>query len=96
MEYETAKKLLDVNKHLIGKSHNGGTINDVIIIPTDPYLASKFSKLYLTSSDPFESIQPFINEDVEVRVVLLKRPIFLTTNIFELNKTLGVITLSEL
>lgn len=76
MEFLEAVKLARKKSNLIGTSTaKGGTIDDIIIVPTDPHERENFIRNYLTSFDAQQSIIPYINSDVQVLAVIDKERI---------------------
>lgn len=89
MNYDKALLLLEKNQHLIGKTDNGSTIEELIIVPTDAQLKETFLKIYLQTLNGERAIQSFIGADVDIIAVFDKERIdaqgtFLYTNIFNL------------
>jgi len=81
MNYEEAVELKNKNEHLIGQKYRGGTIEELIIRPTNQKEFEAFSKSYLRTMDAELSIQPFIGSDLTVDAVCDRAKIR-TNNIF--------------
>ena len=81
MNYEEAVQLKNKNEHLIGQKYRGGTIEELIIRPTNQNEFETFSKSYLRTMDAELSIQPFIGSDLTVDAVCDRAKIR-TNNIF--------------
>ena len=94
MNFYDAVKIAQNNKHLIGKKLKGVTIDDIIIAPTNAHSQEKFQQLYVQTLNPYESITPFMNEDVEVFVInkeLIKAPgAFMAESIYGLPEEYNV------
>lgn len=75
MNFIEAMKVADANQHLIGKSWKGATIEEIIIVPTDPIQSEEFSRMYIQTLDAQQSIVPYMNSDVDVFVVCDKQQI---------------------
>ena len=96
MNYDKALLLLEKNQHLIGKTDNSSTIEELVIIPTDGQLREKFLKIYLQTLKGEKAIQSFIGAEVDVIAVFDKKRIsfqgaFLYTNIFNLTDKFKVV-----
>lgn len=60
---------------MIGKKINNGTIDELIIFPNNEESKLQFKDNYLKTYDAISSIQPFINEEVSICVVIDKKKI---------------------
>lgn len=69
MNFKDASELRDRNNHLIGQKYRGGTIEELIIRPTNEKEFDAFSKLYLRTLNAENSIQPYLNSDLTVDAV---------------------------
>lgn len=81
MNFNEATELKNKNEHLIGQKYRGGTIEELIIRPTDDKEFEEFAKLYLRSLNGEKSIQTFKNSDLTVEAVCDRAKIR-THNIF--------------
>lgn len=75
MDYTKAKKLIDLNQHLIGQKIIGATIDELIIYPTDQKSYDEFLKIYLRALDGEKAITPYKNQDVEIYCIVDKKRI---------------------
>lgn len=76
MKFLEAVELASKKSNLIGTStDNGGTIDDIIIVPTDRLEQEIFIRNYLISFDAQQSIVPYMNSDVQVLAVIDKKRI---------------------
>ena len=69
MNINKATELKNKNKHLIGQKYRGGTIEELIIRPTNEKEFNAFIQSYLRTMDANISIQPFLTSDLTVDVV---------------------------
>ena len=81
MDFKQATELKNNNEHLIGQKYRGGTIDELIIRPSNEKEFDAFVKLYLRTMNAELSIQPFLQSDLVVDVVCDKAKIK-TNNIF--------------
>lgn len=91
MTYLEAKQLKEKNLHIIGLKYKGGTIDEIIIHPTNQENFKKFIEVYLDldSSYTDNSISQFFQEDVDISVIIDKENtwengMFLFTNLLKL------------
>src|SRR5690606_15547465 len=75
MNYERAKKLVDLNQHLIGQKVIGATIDELIIYPTNSKSYDEFIKVYLRTLDGKKAILPYKNQDVDIYCIVDKKRI---------------------
>lgn len=96
MDFQKAEQLKRKNSHLIGKRDNGQTIDELILVPSNPDLAVDFFKLYRQTLDGEKSILPFTGTDVDIVAVFNKKyfeqSFFFHKNILDLPDGLEVIT----
>ena len=95
MKYLDAVRIVEANKHLIGKKWDGATVDEIIVAPTDSEVYAEFEKLYFQTLDAQQSIIPFINTDVEVFIVCDKermrtQALFVYSSIYELPESFNV------
>ena len=95
MNYNDAEKIKNANSHLIGKEWKGATIDEIIIVPTDAELRTKFELLYAQIWDGQAAISRFVNNDVDIVIVLNKSHmrtmgVFCFDSIYNLPKNYGV------
>lgn len=69
MNFKEATELKNKNEHLIGQKYRGGTIEELIIRPTNVREFEAFTKSYLRTMNAELSIQPFLESDLDVDVV---------------------------
>lgn len=81
MNFQEATELKNKNEHLIGQKYRGGTIEELIIRPTNGSEFDAFSKNYLRTMNAELSIQPFLECDLTVDAVCDRAKIR-TNNIF--------------
>jgi hypothetical protein len=81
MNLEEATELKNNNEHLIGQKYRGGTIEELIIRPTNGNEFDAFVKSYLRTMNAELSIQPFLGSDLVVDAVCDREKIR-TNNIF--------------
>lgn len=86
MKFLEAVELASKKSNLIGTSTDkGGTIDDIIIVPTDPREREGFIRSYLMSFNAQQSIVPYINSDVQVLAIdkerIREQNIFIYTTI---------------
>lgn len=101
MTFEQALQLTNQNRHLIGQTYRGATLDEIIIFPTNPDSNDVFKQVYISTGNAQHAITPFMAEDVHVAVVADKRRIvnqgiFLATNIENLIDELDVNLLENL
>jgi hypothetical protein len=88
MTFKEALKEIKNNYALIGKKVKGGTIDELIIYPSDESSKEIYKDLYLKTYDAEKSIEPFKNEDVLVSAIINKKLItqkfFITSNLDEI------------
>ena len=75
MTFIEALRLIEEHHNLIGKSIRGATIDEFVIVPTNPESRTKFDTIFLQTMDAQKAIAQFINEDVVVMVVCDKKKI---------------------
>ena len=91
MNFKEATELKNKNVHLIGQKYRGGTIEELIIRPTNGKEFDAFTKYYLRTMNAELSIQPFLESDLTVDAVFDRAKIR-TNNLFlkiELENILG-------
>lgn len=67
MNYDQAQIVVQNNQHLIGTvNERGFEVSDIIIVPSEPSQREQFIQLYMSNRNAIKSIQPFINNDVQV------------------------------
>ena len=81
MNFKEATELKNKNEHLIGQKYRGGTIEELIIRPTNGNEFDAFTKSYLRTMNAELSIQPFLESDLIVDAVCDRAKIR-TNNIF--------------
>lgn len=81
MNFKEASELKNKNEHLIGQKYRGGTIEELIIRPTNGREFEAFTKSYLRTMNAELSIQPFLESDLDVDV-LCDREKIRTNSIF--------------
>lgn len=81
MNYENAKKIIENNKHLIGKYRNYSRIDEIMAVPTKNEVFDSFVNGYIQDYDAERSILPFINFDLKV-IVLFDKIKFVNENMF--------------
>ena len=81
MNFNEATELKNKNEHLIGQKYRGGTIEELIIRPTNEKEFDVFLKSYLRTLNAENSIQPFLNSNLTVDAVCDRAKIK-TSNIF--------------
>lgn len=81
MNFQEATELKNRNEHLIGQKYRGGTIEELIIRPTNACEFDVFAKNYLRTMNAELSIQPFLESDLTVDAVCDRAKIR-TNNIF--------------
>ena len=97
MNFQKAKLIKEQNVNLIGKMHNGATIDELVLFPTDSKLSEKFTKLYLLTLDGDKAIIPFIGTDVDIVAIfdkdrIMKHKVLFHTSIFNLPPEFKIIT----
>lgn len=70
MRYEQACQIVNNNLHLLGQAYLGQTIDELIIAPANQQHFQEFELVYVRNLDAQLAIRPFINEDVEVYVIV--------------------------
>lgn len=75
MEFLTAVSLANKNAHLIGLNHNGMTISEIIVYPTEQEAFRQFNELYYSELNAKKAITPFMSLDVRVGVIMDKEKI---------------------
>lgn len=81
MNFNEATELKSKNEHLIGQKYRGGTIEELIIRPTNAKEFDDFVKSYLRTMNAKLSIQPFLKSNLAVDAVCDRAKIR-TNNIF--------------
>lgn len=81
MNFKEATELKNKNEHIIGQKYRGGTIEELIIRPTNGKEFDAFAKSYLRTMNAKLSIQPFLESDLAVDAVCDRAKIR-TNNIF--------------
>lgn len=81
MNFQEATELKNRNEHLIGQKYRGGTIEELIIRPSNASEFDVFAKNYLRTMNAELSIQPFLESDLTVDAVCDRAKIR-TNNIF--------------
>jgi hypothetical protein len=81
MNFKEATELKNKNEHLIGQKYRGGTIEQLIIRPTNGNEFDAFAQSYLRTMNAELSIQPFLESDLAVDVVCDRAKIR-TNNLF--------------
>ena len=67
MNYDQAQIVVQNHQHLIGTvNERGFEVSDIIIVPSEPSQREQFIQLYMSNRNAIKSIQPFINNDVQV------------------------------
>ena len=69
MNFSEATELKIKNEHLIGQKYRGGTIEELIIRPTNGEEFDVFVKSYLRTMNAELSIQPFLKSDLAIDAV---------------------------
>ena len=69
MEFLKAVKIADENKHLVGKIVNGMKIDEILIVPTNSEEYKEYMSIYLRTFNAQQSIVPFIDSDVQIRLL---------------------------
>jgi len=72
MDFIKAVEIAGKNKFLVGKKYKGGTIDDIIIRPTNPENLKKFEIEYVSTLNAQVSILPYTHLDVEIAVIVDK------------------------
>ena len=92
MTFEEALEQLNENQDLDGKKIKGGTIDEIVIFPSDENSKNIFKDRYFNSHDALESIEPFKHEQVSICAVinkhLLAQKIFITAALDEVYREL--------
>lgn len=73
MDYREAIKVVEANKHLLGKKMNGAVVDEIIIAPIDMVSWEDFESQYVQTNDAQTSILPYINSDLRVIAVFDKK-----------------------
>lgn len=86
MKYKDAIKIVNDNINLIGKKTSLGQIDEIVIYPTDENLKEEYKKNYVKTGNADKAIHPYINEDVEISVIInkeliIKQKVFFSTNL---------------
>jgi hypothetical protein len=81
MNFEEATKLKNKNEHLIGQKYRGGTIEELIIRPTNRNEFDAFAKFYLRTMNADLSLKPFLESDLALDAVCDRAKIR-TNNLF--------------
>lgn len=81
MNFKEATELKNKNEHLLGQKYRGGTIEELIIRPTNEKEFDAFAKSYLRTLNAELSIQPFLESDLTV-VAVCDRAKIRTNNMF--------------
>jgi len=97
MNLADALQLRHRNIHLIGQQNKGWTLDELILVPSDPVLAASFKQRYLESLNAEVAFEPFIGADVDVVAVFEKKRItaqgyFFNTDIHNLAGEMAVET----
>jgi len=98
MDFQKAIEIKEKNQHLLGmESPKGGTIDEIILVPTNGVYANQFQINYIQCLDGDLAIAPFIGQDVNILVVVDKyrintESIFLFTDLLNLPEEYNIIT----
>lgn len=95
MNFLDAVKLAKANEHLIGKDYLNGRIDEVIIVPTNEIEFDKYKRIFKKTLDAQKAIEPFMESDVEVWLLINKKligaypPLFLHIRLHDLPSEYG-------
>ena len=95
MNFYEAVKLAKANEHLIGKEYQTGIIDEIIIVPTNEIEFDEYKRIYKRTHDAQKAIVPFMESDVEVRLLINKKligvypPLFLHIRLHDLPPEYG-------
>lgn len=98
MDFQKAIEIKEKNQHLLGmESPKGGTIDEIILVPTNEMYSNQFQRNYIQCLDGDIAIAPFIGQDVNILVVVDKyrinrEAVFLYTDLLNLPEEYNIIT----
>jgi hypothetical protein len=75
MNINDALILKDKSLYLIGKKYKGSIIDEIIIKPKDENESDSFMKSYIRTLNAEKSLEPFINNDLQVCILCEKNNI---------------------
>lgn len=75
MNFEEALQKIKDNSHLIGAKITMGTIDELVVYPTNGEAKKVFKDIFFQTLNSEKAIAPFINDDVSVSAIVNKKGI---------------------